>query len=295
MSHTREEEWKQVRALHLVRDERDREVGAAAKGRAGDAVLAASQLFAAACLLRGDPAWAAFLSLTFVGGGAQCLHRFWEDRERFFLICGLAASACGAALGCWYLLQDPGTGPSLGRLAAFALLISLLTSLSGLILVPLLLGAVWLKYKVGRMDGEAWEHYFQSVSTVGLLLRGGVLLLLALGLMLDTFKKAGFDFARYSEITCKDVPQEIMDDILNILLEEKQIVKINDEMYTLTSYMETAKEKIREHLKEDPLITIAQVRDMFATSRKSAKPILEYMDSIKVTKKTGAESERVAY
>ena len=95
--------------------------------------------------------------------------------------------------------------------------------------------------------------------------------------------------------TFKDVPQEIMDDILNILLEEKQIVKINDEMYTLTSYMETAKEKIREHLKEDPLITIAQVRDMFATSRKSAKPILEYMDSIKVTKKTGAESERVAY
>ena len=66
-------------------------------------------------------AWAAFLSLTFVGGGAQCLHRFWEARERFFLICGLAASACGAALGCWYLLQDPGTGPSLGRLAAFAL------------------------------------------------------------------------------------------------------------------------------------------------------------------------------
>ena len=52
MSHTREEEWKQVRALHLVRDERDREVGAAAKGRAGDAVLAASQRFAAACLLR---------------------------------------------------------------------------------------------------------------------------------------------------------------------------------------------------------------------------------------------------
>lgn len=144
MSHTREEEWKQVRALHLVRDERDREVGAAAKGRAGDAVLAASQLFAAVCLLRGDPAWAAFLSLTFVGGGAQCLHRFWEDRERFFLICGLAASACGAALGCWYLLQDPGTGPSLGRLAAFALLISLLTSLSGLIFVPLLLGAVWM-------------------------------------------------------------------------------------------------------------------------------------------------------
>ena len=39
-------------------------------------------------------------------------------------------------------------------------------------------------------------------------------------IMLDTFEKAGFDFARYSEGTCKDVPQDIMDDILNILLEE---------------------------------------------------------------------------
>jgi len=66
-------------------------------------------------------------------------------------------------------------------------------------------------------------------------------------------------------------------------------------MYTLTEYMEEAKNIIREKLAEDPVITIAQVRDIFATSRKSAKPILEYMDSIKVTKKVGAESERVAY
>ena len=66
-------------------------------------------------------------------------------------------------------------------------------------------------------------------------------------------------------------------------------------MYTLTAYMEEAKTVIHTKLKEEGLITIAQVRDIFGTSRKSAKPILEYMDSIKVTKKTGAESERVAY
>ena len=93
----------------------------------------------------------------------------------------------------------------------------------------------------------------------------------------------------------KDVKQEVEDDILNILLEEKKIVKVTDEMYTLSAYMDEAKEKIRASLAEDPVITIAQVREMFQTSRKSAKPILEYMDSIKVTKKTGAESERVAY
>ena len=79
------------------------------------------------------------------------------------------------------------------------------------------------------------------------------------------------------------------------MLEEGKIVKVTDDMYTLTEYMDKAKEIILAKLSEDPIITIAQVRDIFDTSKKSAKPILEYLDSIKVTKKTGAESERVAY
>jgi selenocysteine-specific elongation factor len=114
-------------------------------------------------------------------------------------------------------------------------------------------------------------------------------------ILLDTFTKAKYDFARYSEIDMKGVAKDVADDILNILLEEKEIVKVTDDMYTLMSNMESAKAIIQDKLKENPLITIAQVRDIFETSRKSAKPILEYMDSIKVTKKAGAESERIAY
>lgn len=115
------------------------------------------------------------------------------------------------------------------------------------------------------------------------------------GILLDTFTNAKYDYVRYSEIDFKGTVKETADDILNILLEEQKIVKVTEDMYTLTEYMERAKELIQEHLKGEPVITIAQVRDMFDTSRKSAKPIIEYMDSIKVTKKTGAESERVAY
>lgn len=113
--------------------------------------------------------------------------------------------------------------------------------------------------------------------------------------LLKAMEQAGFDFARYSEISTPPVQKEIKDDILNILLEEKKILKVSEEMYTLSGYMDEAKEKIQAKLKENPVITIAEVRDMFHTSRKSAKPILEYMDSIKVTKKTGGESERIAY
>ena len=113
--------------------------------------------------------------------------------------------------------------------------------------------------------------------------------------LLDKFKKARFDFVRYSEISLPKVERETGDDILNILLVEGSVVKVTEDMYTLKDYMEEARQAISAHLADDPVITIAQVRDMFQTSRKSAKPILEYMDSIKVTKKTGAESERVAY
>lgn len=115
------------------------------------------------------------------------------------------------------------------------------------------------------------------------------------GILLDSFRDAGYDFVRYSEIGFSREDRMVSDDILNILLEEEKVVKVTEDMYTLKENMERAKELIQERLKEDPLITIAQVRDMFGTSRKSAKPILEYMDSIKVTKKTGAESERIAY
>lgn len=110
-----------------------------------------------------------------------------------------------------------------------------------------------------------------------------------------TFATAKYDFVRFSDIDFKGASDGLPEDVLAILLDEGVVVRVQDEMCTLGTLMDEAKDKVREKLKENGLITIAEVRDMFNTSRKSAKPILEYMDSIKVTKKTGAESERVSY
>lgn len=109
------------------------------------------------------------------------------------------------------------------------------------------------------------------------------------------FQKAQFDFVRFSEISFGSLEQEVVEDILLLLMDEEYVVKIAEDIYTLKTIIDQAKEVIRTRLKENPLITIAEVRDLLGTSRKSAKPILEYMDSIKVTKKNGTESERVAY
>ena len=108
-------------------------------------------------------------------------------------------------------------------------------------------------------------------------------------------EKAGFDFIRFSELSFKAIPDEVVEDILLLLLEDEIVVKVAEDLYTLKTLMEQAQVAIENKLRANPLITIAEVRDLLGTSRKSAKPILEYMDSIKVTKKNGTESERVAF
>ena len=86
-----------------------------------------------------------------------------------------------------------------------------------------------------------------------------------------------------------------MRDVLNVLVDEEKIVKINDEMFTLKSLMDKVEILVKEKLAQDNLITISQLRDTLNTSRKSAKPMLEYLDNMKITRKNGTESERVGY
>ena len=85
-----------------------------------------------------------------------------------------------------------------------------------------------------------------------------------------------------------------MRDVLNVLVDEEKS-KINDEMFTLKSLMDKVEILVKEKLAQDNLITISQLRDALNTSRKSAKPMLEYLDNMKITRKNGTESERVGY
>ncbi|MDL2249581.1 selenocysteine-specific translation elongation factor [Lachnospiraceae bacterium OttesenSCG-928-J05] len=113
--------------------------------------------------------------------------------------------------------------------------------------------------------------------------------------LLSAFDAAKYDFIRYRELDFGKISEGVVDDILQVLVVGGEVVKINDDFFTLASLMDGAKTIVEQQLAADGVITIAQVRDLFHTSRKSAKPILEYMDGIKVTKKTGGESERVAF
>lgn len=149
---------------------------------------------------------------------------------------------------------------------------------------------------IERMTGEnVYGRREEYLSLPGYEVPKDAMYLQTEKLIEDTFEKAGYDFVRFSEIDFGKIPRQTAEDVVLMMIDEGKVLRINEEMFTMKHLMDEAKEKIQNHLKEENLITIAQVRDMFSTSRKSAKPILEYMDSIKMTKKTGGESERVAY
>lgn len=192
----RSEDLKQVRDLHLIRDERDREVEEAAGRRAGRAVVLVSQLLAAACLLQGDPAWLALLSLTFVWGAVKAFHRFAQDRERLCLVWGLVTGAGAAVLLGAYFQRAWTAGMSLSRLLGYAVMCRVLIAAAGLVFVALLLGSFWLAHKIKHMEGEQWEQYFRSIPTTGLLLRMGAVMAAALAavaaISAPVFARLGF-------------------------------------------------------------------------------------------------------
>ena len=138
---------------------------------------------------------------------------------------------------------------------------------------------------IERMTGEnVYGRREEYLSLPGYEVPKDAMYLQTEKLIEDTFEKAGYDFVRFSEIDFGKIPRQTAEDVVLMMIDEGKVLRINEEMFTMKHLMDEAKEKIQNHLKEENLITIAQVRDMFSTSRKSAKPILEYMDSIKVTK-----------
>jgi selenocysteine-specific elongation factor len=78
-------------------------------------------------------------------------------------------------------------------------------------------------------------------------------------------------------------------DVLNQLIEQQKIVRVGDGVIFSKDAYEEMVGKIIGHIKSKGKITLAEVRDMFDTSRKYAKALLEYMDEKKITKRVGDE------
>jgi selenocysteine-specific elongation factor len=90
-------------------------------------------------------------------------------------------------------------------------------------------------------------------------------------------------------------PSELIpeSDLLNLLIERKQVVKLSESVVVSTKTYEEMVGKILVQLTINGKITLAEVRDMFQTSRKYAQALMEHLDAEKVTRRVG--DERVKY
>jgi selenocysteine-specific elongation factor len=82
-------------------------------------------------------------------------------------------------------------------------------------------------------------------------------------------------------------------DLLALLVERKQVVKLSDSVVVSKKTYDDMLGRVLAHLKANGKITLAEVRDMFQTSRKYAQAFLEYLDGEKVTRRVG--DERIKY
>ena len=78
-------------------------------------------------------------------------------------------------------------------------------------------------------------------------------------------------------------------ELLNMLIDQRRVVKVSNNVFFASSAYDEMVNRIIEHLKSKGKITVAEVRDMFQTSRKYALALMEHLDEQKVTRRVGDE------
>jgi selenocysteine-specific elongation factor len=98
-----------------------------------------------------------------------------------------------------------------------------------------------------------------------------------------------FETDPYSTPSVKQVNEQIGEEVLGYLLSSRQLIQIGQDVLLTPDAFEKMESGIREMLVRNGTITVAEVRDLFHTSRKYALAVLEYLDAEGITIREGDE------
>ena len=149
------------------------------------------------------------------------------------------------------------------------------------------------RLKLGGFSAAAWQRLLEErvIAEDGGSVRlpgHSVQLTAAQQSKIDTFLRS-LDQNPYSP-PGEDIPEP---DLLNLLIEQGKVVKVSDGIIFATPAYNEMLAKVTTEIKTRGKITLAEVRDLFQTSRKYAQAFLEHLDSKKITRRVG--DERVPY
>jgi len=147
-----------------------------------------------------------------------------------------------------------------------------------------------------KMKLAANSEALQRLFADGVLVeKGGFVRLPDYQVKLTAEQQKGVDnFLRVLNENPYSPPGEVMVglDLLNLLVEQGKVVKVADGVVFSAAAYDEMVDKVLAYAKAKGKVTLAEVRDMFDTSRKYAKALLEHMDEKKLTRRVG--DERVA-
>ncbi|GAB4409455.1 MAG: selenocysteine-specific translation elongation factor [Thermodesulfovibrionales bacterium] len=107
-------------------------------------------------------------------------------------------------------------------------------------------------------------------------------------MILQSLEKAGFQPPTKEELSeTLSAPQKVVADILRLMSKEGRVVRINDSLYITASAYNEMLSRLRGFYAKKPGMTVAEFRDILGTTRKYALPLLEYLDSNKITLRVG--------
>jgi len=98
---------------------------------------------------------------------------------------------------------------------------------------------------------------------------------------------ASFAASPYAPPSLKECLAEVGEDILDVLLESGDLVAVSGDVVFRKEDYETMVEQVRQAIQQKGQITLAEVRDLFATSRRYVQAFLEYLDTTGITIREG--------
>jgi selenocysteine-specific elongation factor len=100
---------------------------------------------------------------------------------------------------------------------------------------------------------------------------------------------AAFARSPYTPPGVAEAEAQVGAEVLNALFENGTLVKVSADVCFSAEAYQAMVERVLNHLRREGRITVAQVRDMFGTSRKYALALMEHLDERRITRRVGDE------
>jgi selenocysteine-specific elongation factor len=146
-----------------------------------------------------------------------------------------------------------------------------------------------------KLDGKVFNAVMARAAGEGLIVEEGTTVRLpshTVQLNPDQQRRVDALLARfqrqpYTTPSYKDSNAAVGEEVLGVLIARGDLVQASPEVLFLPQTYEDMVARVRSYIDKEGSITLAQVRDLFGTSRKYAQALLEHLDEMDVTKRVG--------